>query len=226
MSLSRPSSCKSHLIKLLPLWFFITLFKTSSVLHYSLLGIFGARILPLWVVGIATGCTTLLQLLLDIPAGSLIDRLGAHKTLRLGSILFLFSVLPLFFGLSPLTYSLTLFFSALGWLFFTPSISAYILSVTPAAIMGRTTGARRVAEGLGGMLATVGLASIVTFHVPTIALILCYPIVGAVIIAWFIWKPKNNLSMERRTINEPTLSVQNGKKFAESFATSPLPLLF
>lgn len=190
MPSAKKISARQHIAELLPLWIFILLFKSSAVLHYSLIGVLGVQVLPLWAVGLATGSTTLFQLICDIPAGRLIDRYGARATLRLASIFFLAGVITLFFGVSPLTYGLTLLFSATGWLFFTPSISAYILSVTPDKIMGKTTGVRRMAEGLGGMIATFGLASVLNFSLITIALILSYPLIGASVILWFIWKPK------------------------------------
>lgn len=183
--------------KLLPLWIFIVLFKTSGVLHYALIGVLGLHVLPLWAVGIATGATTFLQLLLDIPAGKCIDRYGARFALRISTFFFLIAVVVLLFGLSPITYGLTLLFSSLGWLFFTPSLSAYLLSETPAPYMGRVTSLRRVMEGIGGTLGTMALASIVTLPVPTLGLILSYPLVGAHIILWFIWKPARSTTHSR-----------------------------
>lgn len=183
------SPARRHLFQLLPLWVFIVLFKIGCVLHYSLIAVFGAQILPLWAVGFATGATTLFQLLFDIPAGRFIDRYGARAALRLSTLFFLIAVGALFSGITPFTYALTLLFSAAGWLFFTPSISAYVLTVTPVAIMGRTTSARRLSEGLGGMLATIGLASILTLSTPVIALLMLYPLIGATIVVWFLWEP-------------------------------------
>lgn len=183
-------TAKQHIQNLLPFWVFILLFKSAAVLHYSLIGVFGLQVLPLWAVGLATGGTTFLQLICDIPAGKLIDRYGARFTLFFSTAFFLAAIVPLFFGLTPLTYFLTLLFSGIGWLFFTPSIGAYILAVTPEKIMGKTTGIQQTAEGIGGILATIGIASILSMSVPSIALILSYPMIGAGIILWFIWKPK------------------------------------
>ncbi len=53
----------------------------------------GERLLPLWVVGFLMGGASLVQLLLDVPAGRLLDRYGYRKLLTLTMLIFFLGAL-------------------------------------------------------------------------------------------------------------------------------------
>lgn len=163
----------------LPLWVFVLLFKVGAVLHYSVIAVIGARVLPVWVVGLGTASASFLQLALDIPAGFAIDRLGTVRTLRFSTFCFLGAIGVLFLPLTPLVYVASLILSALGWLFFGPSTSAYLLAHAPKKLMGRIDAKISIAMGIGGVISVIGLSLYVTLPTAFIALIMLYPMLGA-----------------------------------------------
>lgn len=162
-----------------PLWFFIFLFKFGAGIHYSLITVLGAQIFPLWAVGLCVGAASFIQLVLDVPAGFMLERHGHLRMLRVSTICFLLAGGALLFGLSPPSYVVTVIFSALGWLFFGPGVSAYLLSHGPVAVMGRLTALRRMCEAIGITCALLGLAHFSTFPVTIVGLIIIYPMLGS-----------------------------------------------
>lgn len=179
------SSASSSFIKtagrFLPLWFFLLLFKFGAGIHYSLAAVLGAQILPLWIVGICVGTAAFIQLALDVPAGFMLERYGNRRMLRVSTVAFLLAGAVLLFGLTPATYVASIFFSALGWLFFSPGVSAYLLTNGPVALMGRLTAVRRMCEAVGITLALIGLQYFSTLAAPFVGLLIIYPFIGALI---------------------------------------------
>ncbi len=179
------SSASSSFIKtagrFLPLWFFLLLFKFGAGIHYSLAAVLGAQILPLWIVGICVGSAAFIQLLLDVPAGFMLERYGHARMLRVSTAAFLLAGAVLLFSLTPVTYVASIVLSALGWLFFSPGISAYLLTHSPIAFVGRLTALRRICEAVGITLALLGLQYFSNFSAPFIGLVIIYPFIGAFI---------------------------------------------
>ncbi len=140
---------KKIFLKFLPFWLFLVLFKFGAGLQFTLLSPFGERLFPLWLVGILIGGSAFLQLLLDVPVGYLLDRFGYRRLLAFGTLFFMLSVSMFTFGLTPMTYLCSLFFATLGWLFFGPGISAYVLSQAPKTHSGRFISLRDTFESLG-----------------------------------------------------------------------------
>ncbi len=161
------------------MWFFTLLFKFGAGIHYSLIAILGAQILPLPVVGLCVGAASFIQLVLDVPAGFMLERYGHLRMLRVSTVCFLLAGGVLFFGLSPVTYVATVILSAFGWLFFGPGVAAYLLSHGPVASMGRLTALRRMCEAVGITLALLGLAHFSTLPVAVVGLVIIYPMLGA-----------------------------------------------
>ena len=62
--------------KFIPFWLFLTFFKFAGGLHYTMLSPLGEKLFPLWLVGLMIGISAFLQLLLDIPAGYVLDKYG------------------------------------------------------------------------------------------------------------------------------------------------------
>ena len=69
--------------KFSPFLLFLTSFKFGAGLHYTLMSPFGERLFPLWLVGLMIGLAALAQLLLDIPAGHMLDTYGYRKMLKI-----------------------------------------------------------------------------------------------------------------------------------------------
>lgn len=143
-------------------WFFLILFKLGAGLHYTLMSPLGERVFPIWLVGILIGGVSLLQLILDVPAGFILDRFGYRKFLKITTFVFMIASLSLCFGLNEMFFLITLITSCFGWLFFGPGVNAYLLSHaskenTPLFISFRDT-----FESLGIVLSSA-LFSIVLF---------------------------------------------------------------
>ncbi|MDB5259468.1 MAG: hypothetical protein JWO73_676 [Candidatus Taylorbacteria bacterium] len=145
------------LFRFLPFWIFLVFFKFGGALHYSLISPLGEKVLPLWIVGILMGGGSVIQLLLDVPAGHLLDRYGYRKLLAVTAFIFLFAAVCYMFGLTQLTYLLSLLISTFGWLFFGPGVNAYILSHAPKQNAGKFISLRDVFGSIGVVLASAVL---------------------------------------------------------------------
>ncbi len=161
-STANTRSLANALLSFLPFWFFLLLFKFGGSLHYSLISPLGEQFFPLWVVGLLMGSCSFVQLLLDVPAGHLLDRFGYRRFLKITTLLFLFAAITLTFGLTRITYLLSLLFSIFGWLFFGPGVDAYVLSHAPKDIAGKFISVRDVAGSIGVVLASIALPLVLT----------------------------------------------------------------
>jgi len=168
---------KSPILALLPFWLFVFLFKFAAGLHYTLLSPLGERIIPVWIVGIIIGAASLGQLIFDVPAGFILDRFGYIRMLTIGTGIFFLGAVALFFGLTIVTYSITIFFSFLGWLFFGPGINAYTLLQAPQTAGGRYMGIQHASASLGIVCASIALIFLI--HAPAI-------VIGSVIALIFV----------------------------------------
>lgn len=168
--------------RLLPFWLFIVLFKFGAGIHYSLFAAIGARFLPVWEVGLIVGGMVIVQLVLDVPAGFLIDRFGPLRLLRVSIFCFLIAGVALLFPLSLTTYGVSAVFSELGWLFFLPGITTYLLSHGTPKVIGRLLSLKTATEGLGITLALLGMTWFVHFPTPVIGMLMMYPLLGALAI--------------------------------------------
>ncbi len=173
-----PSFLKTAL-GFLPFWFYVLLYKFGAGIHYSMIAVLGAQVLPLWAVGLAMALASGIQLVLDIPAGFLLERYGYIRMLRITTLCFVAAAGALLLGLTPATYLLSVGLSAFGWLFFTPGIEAYLMAHGPVPIIGRLFGLQRAMEGAGIVLALLGLPYFVELSPRVIGLVMLYPILGA-----------------------------------------------
>lgn len=140
--------------KFFPFWMFLTLFKFAGGLHFSMEAPLGEHFFPVWLVGILVGATGLLQLLMDVPAGYVLDRFGYRKMLFLTTVFFAISTAALMFGLTVFTYLFTLFVSTFGWLFYSPGSNAYIINQAGPGSIGRFESAKDVFSALGIVLSS------------------------------------------------------------------------
>ena len=157
-------------------WLFLVMFKFGGSLHWSLITPLGEQLMPLWIVGVIMSACSVIQLLLDVPVGRLMDRFGYLLFLKIGTIVLLCTGAALFFGLSLPTYFLSLIASVFGWLFFTPGVSAYVLSQAPKEEAGEFISLRDVFESVGVVLASAVLPLVLLLHVPSIGLVITLPV--------------------------------------------------
>ena len=145
------------LIKFLPFWMFLVSFKFAGALHYSLISPFGERLLPLWIVGLLMGGSSVVQFLLDVPAGHIMDRYGYRRFLLVTTTIFFVATLCYCCGLTLATYVMSIVLSTFGWLFFGPGVNAYALSHSDRATAGRFMSLRDMTGSVGVVLSSVVL---------------------------------------------------------------------
>lgn len=146
-----------------PFWLFLGFFKFSAGMHYSLISPLGEELLPLWVVGLLMGGGSLLQLLLDVPAGHIMDRYGYLKFLKVTTVAFFVAGACLMFGLTDVTYILSIVFATVGWLFFGPGVDAYVLSHAPKPYASRFIAQRDIFDSVGVVFSSAALPLVLAF---------------------------------------------------------------
>lgn len=144
-------------LRFLPFWIFLIFFKFGGGLHYSLISPLGEKILPLWIVGILMGGGSIIQLILDVPAGHILDRYGYRKFLKITTFTFLFAAVAYMVGFTQTTYYISLVLSTFGWLFYGPGVNAYILSHAPKEHAAKFISLRDVFGSVGIVLSSVAL---------------------------------------------------------------------
>jgi MFS family permease len=159
--------------KFFPFWLFLTFFKFGGGLHYTILAPLGEKVMPLWLVGTLVGVSAFIQLLLDVPAGYLLDRYGYRKLLKLTTLIFAVASAFFVLGLSPFAFILSLAVSTFGWLFFGPGSTAYIAGHASKAAFGRFTSTGHVFASAGIVLASAVIPFVVMFDAKAIGAILC-----------------------------------------------------
>ncbi|MCX6715164.1 MAG: MFS transporter [Candidatus Uhrbacteria bacterium] len=184
----------------LPFWIFMILFKFGAGLHYTLMAPLGERIFPIWIIGFLAGGCSLIQLFFDVPAGHLLDRYGYLRMLKITTVTFLFAAVCFLFGLTQLTYFLTLFFSIFGWLFFSSGINAYVLSQAPKEHTGKFMSMRDVSGSIGIVLASASLPFILLLSVQWMGIVLSLLLFVAWILLWF--SPKETQSVHTEQTGE------------------------
>ena len=192
------SAMNAERISLRPFWTYVFLFKLGAGLHYALLSVLGARILPLWLVGALVGGGAFVQLVLDVPAGRILDRLGYARLLRWGTLAFLLAVLVLTPGLSPVTYVATLVLSTAGWLFFGPGANAYMLAAASRASAGRQLGFYHAVSSAGVVGSALALTFVVTWDTGILGGALAVVLAAAAVAAWVMPDERASVHAERK----------------------------
>ncbi len=153
---------KKILWHFLPFWLFLALFKFAGSLHYSLLSPLGARLLPVWLVGLIIGGGSVVQLLLDVPVGRLMDRRGYVRFLLFGTAAFLLAGVAWMFRFTTFAYAASFVLSTAGWQFFGPGVNAYVLSQAPDGRAATFISFRDVFESLGVVVASAVLGFVLS----------------------------------------------------------------
>ncbi|MBI2046521.1 MAG: MFS transporter [Parcubacteria group bacterium] len=185
--------------KFFPFWIFLIFFKFGGGLHYALISPLGEKFLPLWLVGALMGGSSLVQLLLDVPAGHMLDRYGYLRFLKITTFLFLIAALFISYGLTINTYLWSLFFSIFGWLFFGSGVNAYILSHAPRDSAGKFISLRDVAGSIGMMLGSAALPFVLLLapHYNYMGYVIGVFIFIAFVVLFF--SPKDRVSVHTET---------------------------
>ncbi|MDO8594968.1 MAG: MFS transporter [bacterium] len=197
-SLAKTKSLTYIFLGFLPFWMFMLLFKLGGGLHYSLISPLGEKFFPLWIVGILMGGCSVVQLLLDVPAGHLLDRYGYLRFLKITTVIFLFAAIALTFGLTKVTYLLSLLFSIFGWLFCGPGVNAYVLSHAPKETAGRFMSVRDVAGSIGVVLSSAMLPLVLTLKPELMGTVIFVFLLGAFFFLFFSPKDKDSVRTHRK----------------------------
>ena len=139
------------------------------------------------------GGGSIVQLLLDVPAGHILDKYGYRRFLKLTTFVFLFAALCFVFGLTKTTYVLSLIISTFGWLFFGPGINAYILSHAPKEGAGKFISLRDVFGSVGIVLASAVLPLVLLISPEQMGYVLFFLLLIAFIMLFF--SPKDYVSV-------------------------------
>ncbi|MCF7865420.1 MAG: MFS transporter [Candidatus Pacebacteria bacterium] len=187
--------------KFLPFWIFLVFFKFGAGLHYSLISPLGEKVLPIWIVGLIMGGGSIIQLILDVPAGHLLDKYGYKRLLKITTVIFLAATLCYVVGLTRITFIVSAIIATFGWLFFGPGINAYVLSHAPKEHSGKFISLRDVFGSIGTVLASAVLPFILLFNPHNIGYIL-FALLGVSLIALFF--APNDTTLVHQEIKIPT----------------------
>lgn len=203
------SGFKDGLKKFMPFWLFLTFFKFGGGLHYTMLAPIGEKLFPVWLVGLMIGISAFAQLLLDIPAGYLLDKYGYKKLLKITTFLFIVAAMCFLLGFSKTAFLLSLIVSTFGWLFFGPGINAYVINQSPKEIIGRFISTKDVFASVGIVLASALIPLAVTFDIKILGVILLIIFTVAFILISFAPKEKE---IHHQEIAHPILHKDRMKK--------------
>ncbi len=103
------------------------------------------------------GGGSIVQLLLDVPAGHIMDRYGYRLFLKVTTITFGLAAVCYMFGLTQFTFILSFIIGTFGWLFFGPGINAYALSHATKGNAGRFMSLKDVSGSIGVVLSSIAL---------------------------------------------------------------------
>lgn len=180
-------------IRFLPFWIFLAVYKLGGALHYSLISPLGEKLLPLWIVGLLMGGGSIIQLLLDVPAGRLLDRFGYLRFLKLTTFIFLFAGVALVFDFTLTAYLISLAAATFGWVFFGPGVNAYILSQAPKENAGKFISFRDIFGSMGVFLASAILGFVLSMS-PNAMGVLIFGMMAVALIALY-FSPKDTMSV-------------------------------
>jgi MFS family permease len=185
----------SALIRFLPFWLFLLFFKFGAGLHYSILSPLGERFLPLWVVGGLMSLASVIQLVLDVPAGKMLDRFGYKRMLAIGTGIFLLIAVLMIYRLDALFFALSVVLGAFGWLFFGPGRTAYVLSHASKKESGRFMALRDIFGSVGIVLAALAIPFVVNQDSPFIGGVILIILLVSFFAIWFSPKDERKIKL-------------------------------
>ena len=84
--------------------------------------------MPIWLIGLIISIAAGIQMVFDVPAGRLLDKVGYKKLMLICTVVFIISGCLLFFGITWPSLINSIALGVFGWLFYAPGSNAYILS--------------------------------------------------------------------------------------------------
>lgn len=187
--------------KFIPFWLFLLFFKFAGGLHYVLIPVLGEKILPIWLIGIVIGASSLIQLACDIPAGFILDKFGYKKMLLFGTVIFTLSVSILLFPLTKITFITSVLLASFGWLFFGPGINAYTLHESPNKSVGKYFSLQEIFGSIGIVLSTIMLPVMVLYSSKNMSLVLIGIFICAIIAIILTQREKKIDPKENTSVN-------------------------
>jgi len=197
----------SMFARFLPFWIFMVFFKFGGGLHYSLISPFGEKLLPLWIVGLLMGGGSVVQFLLDVPAGHIMDRFGYKRFLWITTAVFMAAAACYAFGLTTTTYVLSLVISTFGWLFFGPGVNAYALSHSTKENAGRFMSLKDVSGSTGIVLSSVALPFALVLTPAVVGWIL-FALLGVALVAMWL-SPRDMMKAVASSAAEEKIPAQH-----------------
>ncbi len=143
------------LSRFIPFWLFVFFFKIAGAVHYTMFPVLAESVFPVWQVGLIVGGAAGLQMLMDVPAGYLLDRYGYTRLLAYSAAIFCVSAALFLFGVTPLVILASAFLAAFGWVFFNPGVNAYVLVQAQKAFAGRFMALRDMVSSSGTISAMI-----------------------------------------------------------------------
>lgn len=166
-------AARTILLRFLPFWLFLAVFKFGGGLHYTLMSPYGELFFPVWVVGLLIGGASLIQLAFDVPSGYLLDRFGYVRMLKFSTLAFFLAGLCIALGLTQTGMLLSLLLAVFGWQFYGPGGSAYILSHATENESARYFSLRDSFASAGIVFASVSLPFVLLFAPEVAGALLC-----------------------------------------------------
>lgn len=141
------------------LWFriYLLFFKFGAALHYALLAPLGERIIPIRLIGLIISIAAGIQMVFDVPAGRLLDKVGYKKLMLICTIVFIISWCLLFFGITWPSLISSIALGIFGRLFYSPWSNAYILSHADKGRSEKFMAYRDVATSMWVVLSCIAL---------------------------------------------------------------------
>lgn len=165
-----------------PFRIFLTMFKFGAGLHFTLLSPLGEQVMPLRIVGILIGLSSLVQVIFDIPAWYILDKYGYVKMLKRTTIAFIIAAFCLLFEFTAVVFLISLIFASAWWLFYGPWANAYTLSEAPKADAGKFISLKETFQSLGIVL----VSAMLVFIIPLPPVFIGVIIAIILIIAWLL----------------------------------------
>lgn len=186
--------------KILPFWLFTFLFKISANLQYTLLSTLGERVFPIWIVGLLIGGGAFVQVMLDVPAGFILDRYGYVRLLKIATWLFITAAVALVLGLTPWTYVATVMLATGGWLFFGPGVDAYVLSRAKKEFAGRFIALKDIMESAGVVVGMATLPFMIVWAPHWIGIALGVPLLLAFATLLLVPRDRHAVLVEKKIV--------------------------
>ena len=169
--MEQPKTFIQKMKNLTPFWIFLILFKLAAGLHYTMMAPLGAKVFPVWLVGILIGASAFIQLCLDVPAGYISDKFGYKNMLAVTTVFFIAGSVCFLFGLDKVTFILSLAISILGWQFFSSGTNAYTITHSNEKTVGRLISAKDVFASMGIVIASATVIFAVSWRVQFLGMV-------------------------------------------------------